>query len=184
MKVQPTIGTEFSKIIVPVTDRTKENSKTNISLQIWDTCNIIFICLAGAERFRAITNSHIRNSDGILIVYDVTKKDSFDSLTYWLDHVLEITNDNCIKFLLGNKIDLVNQREVSKDQAMNFFIEHNNRISQFYEVSALTLEGFDIFFPEFCGLVYDHNKSKVHNRLKQNQRLFEKNKYKNNKYCC
>lgn len=119
-----------------------------------------------------------------MIVYDVTKRKTFESLSHWLDQILGTTTDNCVKYLLGNKIDLEKEREVTKEAGMDFLIKHSDTISQFYEVSALTTQGFDIFFNEFCQEVYDNNKKKVENRLNKNQKLFERNKKKTNKGCC
>lgn len=68
--------------------------------------------------------------------------------------------------------------------AMEYFGNNSKDLYQFYEVSALTMEGFDVFFDEFCQRVYDSNKQKVLERLNKNQKLFEKNKEKTNKKCC
>ena len=77
-------------------------------LQIWDT--------AGQDRFRAITNSYYRGSQGIMIVYDTTDQRTFDNIM--LHHIPEIdrlARPNVRKILVGNKIDLVEQRAVSTD---------------------------------------------------------------------
>lgn len=86
-----------------------------IKLQIWDT--------AGQERFRTITATYYRGTHGVIVVYDVTDRDSFDNVRRWMT---EIDNncdggDNAVnKVLVGNKADLVNDIKVSNDEARAF----------------------------------------------------------------
>ena len=79
----------------------------NITLQIWDT--------AGQDRFRSITKSFFRNTNGIIFVYDVTSRKSFHSVKDWIKDS-ELHDSGFEKILVGNKIDLKDQREVKFDE--------------------------------------------------------------------
>jgi GTPase SAR1 family protein len=96
------------------------------------------IILAGAERYRAITTSHIRNADGAYLVYDVTSENSFNTLEFWYDSIKKSTNDDIVIYLIGNKCDLVNEgeynRKISKDLALDFAKRYN--LQGFTECSA------------------------------------------------
>jgi Ras-related protein Rab-1A len=83
-----------------------------VKLQIWDT--------AGQERFRTITSSYYRGAHGILLVYDVTCRDSFDHIKDWLNEVDRYAGPNVPKILVGNKIDLLGKREVEFDEGQEF----------------------------------------------------------------
>jgi len=100
-----TIGVDF-KI------RTVDLDTKTIKLQIWDT--------AGQERFRTITSSYYRGAHGIIIVYDITDKESFDNVRQWLFEIDRYASENVCKLLVGNKSDLSNKRAVECDQAKAF----------------------------------------------------------------
>ncbi|KAH8328331.1 hypothetical protein KR067_008127 [Drosophila pandora] len=78
-------------------------------LQIWDT--------AGQERFRTITQSYYRSANGVLIVYDITKRSSFANLQKWIEEVRRYTASNVLIILVGNKCDLEEEREVDFEEA-------------------------------------------------------------------
>ena len=100
-----TIGVDF-KI------RTIDLEGKTIKLQIWDT--------AGQERFRTITSSYYRGAHGIIIVYDITDKDSFTNVKQWLTEIDRYACENVNKLLVGNKSDLADKRRVSTDEAKAF----------------------------------------------------------------
>ena len=114
-----TIGVDF-KI------KTIELDGKTVKLQIWDT--------AGQERFRTITSSYYRGSHGIIIVYDVTDQDSFDSVKMWLQEIDRYATSTVLKLLVGNKCDLNDKRVVDYDTAKEF-AEANQM--PFLETSAL-----------------------------------------------
>ncbi|KAJ1521290.1 hypothetical protein ONE63_002968 [Megalurothrips usitatus] len=93
-----TIGVDFSMKTVVVDGK-------RVKLQIWDT--------AGQERFRTITQSYYRSANGIIIVYDVTKRSSFLSLERWIEEVRRYTASNVMLVLIGNKCDEESSREVT-----------------------------------------------------------------------
>jgi small GTP-binding protein len=88
---QSTIGVEFATRNIAVDDQ-------QVRAQIWDT--------AGQERYRAITNAYYRNAVGALLVYDVTKPQSFLNIEKWFSELREHAEYNIVVLLVGNKTDL------------------------------------------------------------------------------
>jgi len=101
---------------------------SNVKLQVWDT--------AGQEQFMAITSSYIRNSNGIILVYDITNPDSYNNLKKWLKVIKDnSTNSDYEILLLGNKSDIICKRKVGYLDGIDYAI--SNDILIFEEVSAL-----------------------------------------------
>ena len=98
----------------------------DINLQIWDT--------AGQERFSGITKNFIKGADGIIYVYDITKKSSFDNLKKWIFQSEE-TTEGFQKIIIGNKYDLKDKRQVTNDSLKTFCQARN---IQGMEISAKT----------------------------------------------
>lgn len=113
-----TIGVDF-KI------RTIELDGKTVKLQIWDT--------AGQERFRTITSSYYRGAHGIIIVYDVTDRQSFQNVEHWLKEIDKYATGNVNKLLVGNKSDLQSKKVVTYDEAKEFADKHGIK---FLETSA------------------------------------------------
>ena len=101
----PTIGVDF-KI------KTFEIDSKKIKMQIWDT--------AGQERFKNIIASYYRGAHGILLLYDVTDKDSFKNLSNWLIEIEKNASKNVLRVLIGNKCDLEEKRVISSNQGKEF----------------------------------------------------------------
>jgi len=102
----PTIGVDF-KI------ETVEIDSKKIKLQIWDT--------AGEERFRTITSSYYRGSHGILVVFDLTNRNSYMNVKYWLKEVMRYCDKSKVTIrLIGNKADLLQLRVISYEEAKEF----------------------------------------------------------------
>ena len=94
-------------------------------MQIWDT--------AGQERFKNITSSYYRGGNGVLVVYDITDRESFENLTSWLIEIEKNANKNVYKLLIGNKCDLEDKRKISIQEGKEF-AESNGM--KFIETSA------------------------------------------------
>lgn len=94
------------------------DGEKEIDVQLWDT--------AGQERFRSITTSYYKASHGLLLMYDLTKRETFDNINNWIDSIKDSLGDenNYLMFLLGNKVDLANAnpscREITSEEAENF----------------------------------------------------------------
>lgn len=93
-----TIGVEFATRSIPIADKI-------VKAQIWDT--------AGQERYRAITSAYYRGAVGALLVYDITKKNTFESIERWLKELKDHADDKIVVMLVGNKCDLADERQVS-----------------------------------------------------------------------
>jgi len=131
-----TIGVEFGTRIIDV------NSK-KIKLQVWDT--------AGQERFRAVTKSYYRGAAGALLVYDITRRVTYNHLTSWLSDARNLTHPNTVIMLVGNKKDLEEQRDVSYQEAENFAKEND---ILFVESSAKTGENVEEAFLKTAKLIF------------------------------
>ena len=112
---QATIGIDFESKIVYLEDRT-------VRLQLWDT--------AGQERFKSLIPSYIRDSSVAVVVYDVTNRHSFQEAEKWVGEVREERGDSVLVFLVGNKIDLVERREVSTEEGQAKAEELSARFSE------------------------------------------------------
>eukprot|EP01016_Furgasonia_blochmanni_P043112 TRINITY_DN580_c0_g1_i11.p1 TRINITY_DN580_c0_g1~~TRINITY_DN580_c0_g1_i11.p1 ORF type:complete len:251 (+),score=54.00 TRINITY_DN580_c0_g1_i11:67-819(+) len=128
LKHQITIGVEFGARMVNIQNK-------NIKLQIWDT--------AGQESFKSITRSYYRSAAGALLVYDITRRDTFEHISNWLDEARKNGNAQMSFMLIGNKSDLASERQVQFSEGEKFAKE-NGMI--FIETSAKTSEGVDEAF--------------------------------------
>eukprot|EP00755_Sulcionema_specki_P029376 Sspe_Gene.92033::Locus_63764_Transcript_1_1_Confidence_1.000_Length_808::g.92033::m.92033/K07881/RAB14; Ras-related protein Rab-14 len=133
-----TIGVEFGTRVVEVADK-------SIKLQIWDT--------AGQERFRAVTRSYYRGAAGAIIVYDVTRRATFNHITSWLTDARNLTNPQTVMMLIGNKSDLESSREVSFEEASKF-AEENQLL--FFECSAKTGTNVEEAFVKTARIIYEN----------------------------
>ncbi|KAJ7405998.1 Ras-related protein Rab-14 [Willisornis vidua] len=126
-----TIGVEFGTRIIEV-------SGQKIKLQIWDT--------AGQERFRAVTRSYYRGAAGALMVYDITRRSTYNHLSSWLTDARNLTNPNTVIILIGNKADLEAQRDVTYEEAKQFAEENGVFfLLSWFVVPRSKCENMDLF---------------------------------------
>ena len=139
-----TIGVEFGGKNIEVKNKT-------IKIQIWDT--------AGQEAFQAITRTYYKGAIGALLVYDITRKETFEHIRKWYDEVkLNGSKDICC-ILIGNKKDLEEQRQVKYEEGKRL-AEENNLL--FLETSAKTAENVQEAFTISAERILDQiNKSGV-----------------------
>ncbi|GAB4833583.1 Ras- protein RABC2a [Ancistrocladus abbreviatus] len=130
----PTIGVDFKIKLLTVGGK-------RLKLTIWDT--------AGQERFRTLTNSYYRGAQGIILVYDVTRRETFTNLSdVWAKEVeLYSTNQDCVKMLVGNKVDRDCDRAVSREEGIALARELG---SLFLECSAKTRANVEQCFEELA----------------------------------
>ena len=127
-----TIGTELSKKSLLV------SQNKMLELFIWDTC--------GQEKYRSITRQYYAKAHTILLVFDLTSEKAFDDLQSWYEEALEYINDaKCMFFLLGNKSDLKEEIKINEED-IRAFMKKNQKIKQYFEVSALNGHNIDLSF--------------------------------------
>ena len=163
-----TIGVDFQTKIY-------EHKGYKIKLQIWDT--------AGQERFHSITSNYFHGADGILFIYDITNINSFEGVKDWIKESEDYDN-NIQKILLGNKCDLIDSREVQKEEAALFCKEKK---MDFYETSAKENINLDEAFKKIVELIFKAKKAQNYLSNREiHQSLISNNAGKNNSNakCC
>jgi len=133
-----TIGVEFGARMVTIQDK-------QIKLQIWDT--------AGQESFRSITRSYYRGAAGALLVYDITRRETFKHLSVWLEEARQHSQSNMVIMLIGNKNDLEHRRAVSFDEGKAFADQHG---LIFMETSAKTAFNVEQAFINTAEKIHDN----------------------------
>mmetsp|Transcript_5706 Transcript_5706/g.11620 ORF Transcript_5706/g.11620 Transcript_5706/m.11620 type:complete len:205 (-) Transcript_5706:160-774(-) len=131
-----TIGVEFGARLINI-------DQHQIKLQIWDT--------AGQESFRSITRSYYRDAAGALLVYDVTRRESFNHLSRWLEEARQNGNPNMTIMLIGNKSDLEHRRAVTFAEG-EAFAKENNLV--FLETSAKSAANVETAFINTAENIY------------------------------
>ncbi|MED6156030.1 Ras- protein RABA6a [Stylosanthes scabra] len=134
---KPTIGVEFAYRNIKVADKL-------IKAQIWDT--------AGQERFRAITSSYYRGALGALLVYDITRRSSFENARKWMVELREFGGKDMVVILVGNKCDLEQTREVEEEEGKGFA---EGEGLCFMETSALNNLNVDQVFLQMITRIHD-----------------------------
>lgn len=135
----PTVGVDFR-----LKKMTVEGKR--VKLAIWDT--------AGQERFRTLTSAYYRGAQGVILVYDVTRRETFTDLSdVWLKELdLYSTYQDCVKMVVGNKVDKENERVVSKQEGINFARQHK---CIYLECSAKTRINVENCFEELVVKILD-----------------------------
>lgn len=138
-----TIGVEFGSKVIDAGDK-------SLKLQIWDT--------AGQERFRSVTRSYYRGAAGCILVYDITSRESYNHLSTWLNDARALATSELAIVLVGNKIDLQEDREVTFLEASRF-AQENDLI--FLETSAKSGENVDEVFMKCAKTIVNKIESGV-----------------------
>lgn len=167
-----TIGIDFKIKII-------KKGKEKIKVSIYDT--------AGQERFQNIVKHYYRGANGVLLIYDITKRKTFEKLNFWINDLKENSDDNLFVYLIGNKNDLEENREVSYKEASEFAKEKN---FPYIEVSAKTGNNIHKLFDEAIkgalAKMLDNEKKEnsiINDSIRLN--MFEvEEKPQNNKMCC
>ncbi|KAJ4806372.1 Ras-related protein Rab-11B [Rhynchospora pubera] len=133
---KPTIGVEFQT-------RTVTINRKRIKAQIWDT--------AGQERYRAVTSAYYRGALGAMLVYDITRRPTFDHVARWLDELRAHADGSIVIMLIGNKADLTEKCAVPTDDAIAFAEEQGLFFS---EASALNGENVEKAFLQLLEEIY------------------------------
>ncbi|CAF1173162.1 unnamed protein product [Adineta ricciae] len=140
LDTQSTIGVEFAYKQLLIDGK-------RIKTQVWDT--------AGQERFKTVIPQFYRGSEGALVVFDLTKPDTFQHVSTWIEEVYRHTPADLPIVLVGNKSDLVEQRAVSREEA-TALAKHLNL--SYMETSALNASNVEQAFVLLVSSVYEKNK--------------------------
>ena len=132
-----TVGFEFFTFNLKMFDKV-------IKLQIWDTC--------GQELYRSLVTNFYRNCSLAIIVYSITSKESFESIEMWLKELRTHSNPDAKVFLIGNKIDLENERQITKEEGEKF--KQTNKLDFFMEASAKSGFNAKNIFIEAARMLY------------------------------
>ena len=162
-----TVGIDFQNKTIEIEDK-------KVKLQVWDT--------AGQERFRNVAKNYFQSSNGFLLVFDITDKESFQKLNdFWIGQLKMNAPEKAKSVLVGNKSDLAGQRQVSIEEAEEFAKDNNLK---YYEVSAK--EGtkvVELFF-YLANEIYQSHTYEEFNENKTITLKKEKSKKKDKKKCC
>ena len=111
-----TIGVDFKTKYLDI-------DGNKVKLQIWDT--------AGQEKFRSITKAYYRGAHGILVVFDISRRDTFNQTRMWIDSIKDASTDSIDVILIGNKCDL--ERAVTREEAEDLAAQYKIK---YFETSA------------------------------------------------
>ncbi|KAH6772110.1 RAB GTPase-like protein A4D [Perilla frutescens var. hirtella] len=136
LESKATIGVEFQTKTLLIDQKT-------VKAQIWDT--------AGQERYRAVTSAYYRGAVGAMLVYDITKRQSFDHMARWLEELRGHADKNIVIMLIGNKSDLGTLRAVPTEDAQEFAEREN---LYFMETSALQATNVESAFMTILTEIY------------------------------
>ncbi|EYU39898.1 hypothetical protein ABFS83_10G171300 [Erythranthe nasuta] len=136
LESKATIGVEFQTKTLLIDHKT-------VKAQIWDT--------AGQERYRAVTSAYYRGAVGAMLVYDMTKRQSFDHMARWLEELRGHADKNIVIMLIGNKSDLGTLRAVPTEDAQEFAEREN---LYFMETSALQATNVESAFMTILTEIY------------------------------
>ena len=153
-----TVGTELSRKSLFIGKKKKAN------LFIWDTC--------GQERFRTVTRQYYRDTQAILLVFDLTNEKSFKDLKSWLEEAINYINNNkCLFFLFGNKSDEKEKIVINNDK-IKHFLRKNPEIKKYVEISAFNGHNIDLAFDKISQhLVIKFSGEEIN----KNMKAFKKN---------
>lgn len=126
--ISPTVGATFFSCNLFVDD-------VMVKLQVWDT--------AGQERFKAMAPMFYRNANAALLVFDITSYDSFEKMKGWVQELHRNVDETIVLCVVGNKIDLQNERKVSRDEAKQYASSIG---ATYHEASAKTDQGIAMIF--------------------------------------
>ena len=166
--IMSSIGVDFKTKQIELDDH-------SIKMQIWDT--------AGHEKFRTITTSYYKSAQAIIILYDITQKSSFDHIRNWITEIDKFGKQGVLKVIVGNKLDLENNRKISKEDAENLALKYGSKL---WEVSAKDNTNIEEMFVDTIKTLLEKNSkiisesSSMGNNIKLNKNI----KNKKNKKCC
>ena len=161
-----TVGFDYKSKIIKL-----PNTKKNVKLQIWDT--------AGQERYMAINKNLFQKVQGIILMYDLTNRDSFEHVSNWLNLVKQNASSKII-ILVANKSDLEDEKRIVSKEEGERIAENNNIL--FFEGSGSSGDNVDKIFTTIAEEIYKNIMEERNDKNNGSLVLNRKKKEKNN--CC
>ena len=162
-----TLGVDFKR-------KTEIIDNKQINIKVWDT--------AGQECFRNIQKIYYHNTEGVLLVFDLTSRETFEQLNYWFENIkIECPKDVAI-CLVGNKSDLKDHIDVS-DEDINEYLKKNNN-PKFFKTSAATGENIKEVFQYISREIMEKKKEEKQNNTKRIQVVKTNMRREKKKTCC
>ena len=123
---------------------------------------INYIDTAGQEKFKSISENYLKGTDGVILVFDLTNKETLDLVNYWADCIKKNNRDNIGMILFGNKSDLENDRDVTYEEGKNLAEKLG---CQYYEGSAMNGDNVEFVMNEIAKISYNEWKKTAENRM-------------------
>ena len=163
-----TLGMDFKIKMVKL-----QNSE-EIRVKITDT--------AGQERFGSLSSNYLKKANGIILIYDITNRESFEALNNWADEIKEKSKSDEARpiILIGNKLDLEGNRCISKEEGENFAKNNCGGIN-FYETSCKTGENVENAINDLVSQVYNKYSG---NNLNEGNNIKMNGNNEKKKKCC
>jgi len=171
---QPTIGIDYKSII-----RVLPKTRKKVKIQFWDT--------AGQERYKSLNKIYFQRVQGIILMYDITKRESFENLDSWRNLIFDNV-DNIPVALIGNKLDIADEKRIVEVEEGKSFADENGFL--FYETSALNGKNVNNAIYSLCEkiigslertLSFNINNSETFNDILEEKKIKE---IKVRKPCC
>ena len=121
-----------------------------------------YIDTAGQEKFKSISENYLKGTDGVILVFDLTNKETLDLVNYWADCIKKNNRDNIGMILFGNKSDLENDRDVTYEEGKNLADKLG---CQYYEGSAMNGDNVEFVMNEIAKISYNEWKKTAENRM-------------------
>ena len=175
--INVSVGQEFNPGIFTTTScsyvqKIIKNNKKEYKVNLWDTI--------GQEKYRSLTKIFVKDSNIVIFVYDITKRESFESLKYWKKIIDEILGEDLTLGVIGNKIDLYLEEKVNENERK----EYANSIGAKFRVTSAKNNPKEIseFIEEMLDIYLKKNQNKKDNRRETIK--IKKNAEKKEKGCC
>ena len=171
-KIFSTIGIDFKTKYIKL-------DKFSVKVLIWDT--------AGQEKFQNIAKQYYKGANGVLLIYDISNRKSFERIDFWLKELKENNRiDELFLYLVGNKIDMEDKRVISFQEGEKY--AKNNNIN-FFEVSAKSGKGVTELFNNVINGVMENilkknEKEEIEDKVRLSTFLERNYKKEKNKKCC
>ncbi len=169
----------LSSLSAQISSKEIEINSQIYNLDIWDT--------AGQEKYRALVKIFYKNTKAIIFVYDITNYRSFEELKkYWIPQTKEVSDENIVFALVGNKSDLYEKEEVNENEAREFAKQIN---AIFFLTSALNKNGINDLFNQLAQKIVDPNfnhlkESNLNGNIHKNLKLTKNDTNSKKKGCC